>query len=309
MTQPATQPAAVPGKEGVTPAAANHRSVIPTEESSDFVIPAGGIPALLPHLPGSPPTTPAGAGRRDDEDSGAKTAALPAELPVRRGVEPKPTTTGWTLETFAGRMVEFSAGRSGGALTLALGLLREAQLSGEPTAWIARPEGSFFPPDAVIAGVDLAALPVIEPRKPLDALKAADRLLRSGAFGLIAVDLSPGVQIPIAAQTRLAGLAKKHGTALICLTEKEITQPSLGSLVSLRAQIDRQEIQRQAARRTGTPDATRASSVRQIGASLRDDVPSTHGGRWLCRARVIKDKQRGPGWEHVESFSGPPGLP
>lgn len=203
---------------------------------------------------------------------------LPGSLPVWRGVEPTPSTTGWTLATFAGRMVEFSAGRSGGALTLALGLLREAQLSGEPTAWIARPEGSFFPPDAVVAGVDLAALPVIEPRKPLDALKAADRLLRSGAFGLIAVDLSPGIQVPIAVQTRLAGLAKKHGTALICLTEKETTQPSLGSLVSLRAQIGRQEVQHRA-----------------------DPL-------WRYQVRVIKDKQRGPGWEHVESFGGPPGL-
>ena len=202
-------------------------------------------------------------------------AALPASLPVRRGIQPAPAATGWTLETFAGRMVEFSANRSGGALTLALGLLREAQLSGEPTAWIARPEGSFYPPDAVVAGVDLAALPVIEPRRPVDAFKAADRLLRSGAFGLIVVDFARGVRMPIAAQTRLAGLAKKHGTALICLTEKEATESSLGSLVSLRAQIQRQTVD---------------------------------SGKWRCKARVIKDKQRGPGWEHAESFCGPPGL-
>ncbi len=239
-------------------------------------------------------------------------------LPVRRGIQPAPATTGWTLETFAGRMTEFSADRSGGALTLALGLLREAQLSGEPTAWISRPEGSFYPPDAVVAGVDLAALPVIEPRRPMDAFKAADRLLRSGAFGLIAVDFSPGVTMPIAAQTRLAGLAKKHGTALICLTEKEATEPSLGSLVSLRAQISRQEVRRHIAGRVRMgavgaglgPPAPRKER-KQGGASpspTSRDARSMHGKSWLCRARVIKDKQRGPGWEHAESFSAPPGL-
>lgn len=270
MTQPATQSTAAPDSNA-----------------------SEGIPAPLPTPPGSPPITPAGAGRRDDEErrarhrdngegsvgaasAGAKAVALPDSLPVRRGVAPKPATTGWTLETFAGRLVEFSAGRSGGALTLAIKLLREAQLAGEPTAWIGRPEGSFFPPDAVVAGVDLAALPVIEPRKPMQALKAADRLLRSGAFGLIVVDFARGLTMPIAAQTRLTGLAQKHGTALICLTEKETTESSLGSLVSLRAQIQRQAID--------------------------------SGKRWRCRSRVIKDKRRGPGWEHAESFSGPPGL-
>lgn len=238
------------------------------------------------------------APRRDDKgriararSAGAKNAALPDNLPLRRGVAPRPATTGWTLDTFAGRMVEFSAGRSGGALTLAVKLLREAQLSGEPTAWIGRPEGSFFPPDAVVAGVDLAALPVIEPRRPLDAFRAADRLLRSGAFGLIVVDFARGVRMPIAAQTRLAGLAKKHGTALICLTEKETTESSLGSLVSLRAQISRLQVPSAGHERMRTP------------------APDTaHGEKWRCRARIIKDKQRGPGWEHAESFSGPPGL-
>lgn len=234
----------------------------------------------------------------------AVAAALPARLPVRRGVAPRPATTGWTLDTFAGRMVEFSAGRSGGALTLAVKLLREAQLSGEPTAWIGRPEGSFFPPDAVVAGVDLAALPVIEPRKPMQALSAADRLLRSGAFGLIVVDFARGVRMPIAAQTRLAGLAKKHGTALICLTEKETTESSLGSLVSLRAQISRLEIAYAGRERMRTP----APRTAPAGAGLRDGVQSAHGGRWRCRARIIKDKQRGPGWEHAEIFGGPPGL-
>lgn len=265
----------------------------------------------------------------------AAAAALPARLPVRRGVAPRPATTGWTLETFAGRLVEFSTGRSGGALTLAIKLLREAQLSGEPTAWIGRPEGSFFPPDAVVAGVDLAALPVIEPRKPMQAFKAADRLLRSGAFGLIVVDFARGVRMPIAAQTRLAGLTQKHGTALVCLTEKETTEASLGSLVSLRAQITRQERMRTPAPRTSPagaglrdgvrPSDSRAPSVRQIvppqeasGRGVpdsyvagrermrtgRDGVRSAHG----VRARVIKDKQRGPGWEHAESFGGPPGL-
>ena len=99
--------------------------------------------------------------------------------------------------------------------------------------------------------------------------------MRSGAFGLLVLDLGAGASLPLPAQTRLVGLAKQHDTALICITEKEGDRPSLGSLVSLRAHTARTRHERD---------------------------------RFRCEARVLKDKRRGPGWKHTEVCHGPDGL-
>ena len=111
----------------------------------------------------------------------------------------------------------------------------------------------------------------VEPRA---LLKAADRLVRSGAFGLLVVDVGPRRVVP-AALSRLLGLAKKHGTAIVFLTDKPRRAPSLGSLISLRGHATR--------RRTG-PD------------------------EFLCGLHALKDKRRAPGWTHEEVCGGPAGL-
>lgn len=210
-------------------------------------------------------------------------ALLPRRLPldaletpgVRRGLVAPAVPAEWRLAAFAGRFAEISSGRAAAGLTLAFRLVHEAQQQEEPVAWVARETGTFYPPDAADAGIDLQALAVVRVPDMLSAARAADRLLRSGAFGLVALDLGRGAQLPLHAQTRLVGLAKKHGTALVCLTEKEERDPSLGSLVSLRAQAVRAE-------RTGD--------------------------RYRCDVRVVKDKRRGPGWAHREVCRGPDGL-
>jgi len=174
-------------------------------------------------------------------------------------------------------LVEISS--RGAALTVATGLVLEAQHAGDPVAWISG-DSFFFPPDLAESGIDLAALAVIRP--PLDltgGLQAADRLLRSGAFGLVLLDLTrvhPACHtLPLAAQTRLAGLAQRHDTVMLCLTAREPGEASLGSLVSLHAVASRLE----------------------------------HDGRFSCEVRVLKDKRRGPGWRHrEEGYLGPPGL-
>ena len=124
-------------------------------------------------------------------------------------------------------------------------------------------------------GVDLKSLAVVWATGTRQAACVADILIRSGGFGLVLLDAGRDGQFPIAFQSRLAGLAKKHEAALICLTEKEGRQPSLGSLVSLRAEAVRGE---------------------------RD------GDRFRCEGRILKDKRRGPGWMHVEICRGPDGL-
>ncbi|MBI4240536.1 MAG: recombinase A [Candidatus Rokubacteria bacterium] len=180
----------------------------------------------------------------------------------------------WSLSELAGRLVEISGAGATAALTLAFGLVLEAQREGEPVAWVTTTETSFYPPDTAEGGVDLDALVVVRVPEARAMARAAERLARSGAFGLVVLDLgATGVPTPL--QARLAGLAQRHHTALVCLTEKESTTPSLGSLVSLRVQAQRKRISED---------------------------------RFACELPALKDKRRGPTWAHTEVCRGPAGL-
>ncbi len=181
----------------------------------------------------------------------------------------------WGLDALAGRLAELSAAGPSAALTLAFGLVLEAQRRGEPATWIAGGESTFFPPDAAEGGVDLAALVVVRVGELRQALRAADHLARSGAFGLVVLDLGAGARVPLPSLTRLGGLAARHQALILLLTRKKGEEPSLGSLVSLR------------------------------GEAARED---RGGGRFACRVRALKDKRRGPGWAWEELCRGPDGL-
>jgi recombination protein RecA len=212
-----------------------------------------------------------------------ETARQPGLVPVATRIAPAehwgPAQTrppaDWTLSTLAGRVVELSGSPSGTCLTLAFCLLLESQQQGEPTAWVTARKSVFFPPDAARAGIALDALAVVKTATATEAARAAEHLLRSGAFGLVVSDLGTNTVLPPHAQVRLAAQARQHAAILLCLTEKESHRPSIGSLVSLRAHTSR----------------------------------TRHGHGGLdCRARILKDKHRGPGWIHVEACRGPDGL-
>ncbi len=184
----------------------------------------------------------------------------------------------WSLAGLSGRLVEITGAGASAVLTAALGMVRQAQAEGETTAWITSTQSLFFPPDAAEAGVDLDALVIV--RTPEGAvMTAADKLARSGAFGLIAVDLprwrmseGRGARRPREGWlSRLLGLAKRHDTAILFLTEQE----PLGTLVSLRGEARR----------------TRVAT-----------------DRYQVSVRVVKDKRRSPGWRHLEQCRGPAGL-
>lgn len=178
----------------------------------------------------------------------------------------------WALAEVAGRLVEISGSGATAALTLAFGLVLEGQRQGELVGWVTTAESSFYPPDTAQEGVDLDALVVV--RVPAQAIpRAGEKLLRSGAFGLVALDIG-ATDIPMPLQSRLAALALQHHTALVCLTEKGSREPSLGSLVSLRVDAERR----------------RASD------------------RFACELKVLKDKRRGPTWTQTEPCGGPAGL-
>ena len=197
---------------------------------------------------------------------------------VRLRAEPAAETRAapaWTCAELAGRLCELAAGADSAALSAAVSLVRDAQRHGDPAAWITARAATFHPPDAAAAGVDLAALVVVRARDARTAGRAADVLLRSGAYGLVVLDLGTDAAMPTPLQGRLVQLALKHDAAVLCLTEKGGEQPSLGALVSIRAE----------ARRTRRNE-----------------------DHFLCRVHVLKDKRRGPGWTHEEVYRGPDGL-
>ena len=211
-------------------------------------------------------------------DGGRLDALVSASRPwVSRGLPtPGPVApASWTSTALGGCLAELSGTGASSSLTLAFSLVHQVQRHGDPVAWITRAESTFFPPDAAEGGIDLAALPVIRLSGRRQCLRAAEQLVRSGAFGLLVIDLGGYPDLPLAAQTRLAGQALAHGTLILCLTAKTEDEPSLGSLVSVRAHAQR---------------------IR------RGD------GRFTCRVHVLKDKRRGPGWSDEVCCRGPDGV-
>jgi recombination protein RecA len=195
---------------------------------------------------------------------------------LRHGMPISDSPREWNYAAFSGRLGEISAQSASATLTLAFRLVLEAQKRNEPTVWVTGQASAFYPPDAADAAIDLNALIVVRVPDNRRAARSADSLLRSGAFGLIVLDLGADTRgLTPAMQSRLVGLAKKHQAALVCLTEKEAQRPSVGALVSIRVEATRK-----------------------------------HEGedRYACEAQVLKDKRRGPGWSHREVFHGPDGL-
>ncbi|MBW2276747.1 MAG: recombinase A [Deltaproteobacteria bacterium] len=200
----------------------------------------------------------------------------------------------WSRATLSGRLAEISNGEFPSALTAAFGLVLDAQRQGEPVAWITPEASCFFPPDAAEGGVDLCSLVVVRTPSSTRALRAADKLIRSGAFGLVVLDMTPTLALPRSGESwlaRLLGLARKHDTAVVLLTEKRGEAPSLSSLVSLRGE----------SRRSPSP----------LSDGHGGEGPGVRLAREACltvEIRVLKDKRRAPGWTHAEQCRGPAGL-
>lgn len=151
-----------------------------------------------------------------------------------------------------GRLLELSGDAEGAIASArtsaAVRMLRDAQRAGETAAWIQPRGGHLYPPDLAACGIDLDALLVVHV-PPTDAgkaqphalCKAAELLLRSGAFGIVIVDFTHGA--PPAGreawQGRLLGLARQHSSHVVLLTEKPATSDSLGTLIGARVEVHR----------------------------------------------------------------------
>lgn len=182
----------------------------------------------------------------------------------------------WCFETLAGRHVEICGEAASAALTAARGIVLEAQRRGGLAAWVGRRSSAFFPPDFAAAGVDLDALLVVFAADQNEAYRALDILFRSGAFAVIVADLGPRGELPMAVQSRLAGLAKEHCVAFLELTRADRSgcKSARGSLASLRVEA-------------------RCASQGEV---------------FRAEVRAFKDKRTAPGWTHTESCHGPDGL-
>lgn len=205
----------------------------------------------------------------------AHVATLSALAP-QHAISRIPSPARWGIESLAGHLTELSGLGPTARLSLAVSLICEAQHSGEVAAWVTNRRSTFFPPDATKSGADLSRLPVVFTPDAPAAARAVWRLVQSGGFGLVVADLvGTAAEVPIPLQSRLTSAAQAHGAAIVFVTEKAADRASLGSLVSLRCEAHRE---------------------------------AADGGRFLCTARALKDKRRGPGWTYTEVRRGPAGL-
>ncbi len=182
----------------------------------------------------------------------------------------------WSFGALTGRLVEVTHRGAGTSMTWATELLWQAQEAGEPTAWICTGNRLPFAPDLLRYGVDLEACPVVRTTSAQQAAVCADKLLRSGAFGLVVLDLGERADIPTPLLGRLTKLAQTHSAAVVMLTEGEAASAALGSLVSLRLLAEREV--------------------------------ATAGGDTELRLTAVKDKRAGPGWNDSLQVQQPLGL-
>jgi len=193
----------------------------------------------------------------------------------------------WSLSQMAGRLVEISGQRAAANLTVAFGLVLEAQKRQEPVAWVTLRQSTFYPPDVADSGISLAHLAVVRVRDTRSATRATVELTRSGGFDLVILDLGPEAirnqlrhsqkrypsRLSTPLLTKLVGLARKHATAVVVLTEKNGRTSSVSSLISLRAEARRNK-----------------------------DAPCE------LEVAILKDKRRGPGRLYHEVCRAPAGL-
>lgn len=196
---------------------------------------------------------------------------------LKRGsvLEQEQPQLAWNHEELSGRLIEISGQGAAASLTAVVRLAVEAQRARELVAWVGVTTGSFYPPDLADSGIDLSSLVVVRVPRRVDVGRAAERLVRSGSFGLVILELGAQASLPTVLQGRLVSLAQQHDALLVCVTDKNREAGSVGSMVSLRAEAVRRYLD---------------------------------GDRFECRVNVLKDKRSGPGWGHRLVARGPAGI-
>lgn len=187
-----------------------------------------------------------------------------------------------------GRLVEVVGGARSMRLAWLAQVTAQVQAAGDVAVWLQTTESTPFPPDLLAAGVALDRLPMLRLSDLAAQLRAADVLLRSGAFGLCAIDATAASQRALDSSRhldnalgRLLGLCQKHACALVFLTPEP----------------------------PDTPQQQESSGFLQTSlVSLRLTVSRDRDTLRRLRLDVKKDKRRGPETLRAELRGGPDGL-
>lgn len=200
----------------------------------------------------------------------------PALQPLSRLVQPfSGNKPGWNLQEVQGRLVEISEPHPIAALSFCFLLVHEVQMADGCAAWIGSTDSTFYPPDAEKVGIDLRNLPILRLTDVQSLGRAAEILLRSGAFQLVLLDLGYDPAIPVARLAQLNGLVRKHNACVVFLTRKQRGEQSVGPLISLHARTSRQHVETNS---------------------------------FSCELQILRDKQRGKKWTWQTCLSGVEGY-
>lgn len=245
------------------------------------------------------------------------------ELRARRGAEHVEAT--WSLATMRGRLVELSARGATATLTMAMELVVEAQTQHEPVAWLTLSTGTFYPPDVAECGVDLAALVVVRAPDATAAARATERILRSGAFGLVILDLGgPSGGLSSGSSSRSSSVPSSPLSRAAAAEPRFVANASgsvrkmsaMRSAAGMPADLSMQ-IQGRLVTLAQTHDAAvvcltdKGEDTASLGSlvSLRAEaLRARERDEFSVTVRVLKDKRRGPGWTHTVKRRGPAGL-
>lgn len=237
-----------------------------------------------------------------------------------------------------GRLTEVTAHRNTPWLTLLCRLLLDTQSHEEPAIWVASiPEKVFYPPDFQKNGVNLSLLPVVFAPDNQGAGRATEKLLRSGTFALIIVEVQAPVLLPDAIMGRMVTLAAKSRTAVVLVSHHPDTQPNWDAGNQGRSAQSRSsggETPEVAQHGDAVRNGNRASSGNPVthgnvvrrGNSVQRGTGGISGAASLVSVRlepqwaeinaaamaadtvVTKDKRLGPGRRYREVCNGVPGL-
>ncbi len=97
-------------------------------------------------------------------------------------------------------------------------------------------DGTLYPPDLERAGVQLDRVLIVAAKTPLEVARCADILLRSRAFGAVAM---PAMHLRPTVWSRLGGLAQKAGAVLFALGVHATTELAYFASTRVRCAIDR----------------------------------------------------------------------
>jgi recombination protein RecA len=145
------------------------------------------------------------------------------------------------LTGLAGKVVEFSGWNQSACLSLTIPLILECQSGNKECAWIlpsSEHGGSlFFPPDFAEAGIACSRIPIVRSKNAQDSFAIAEKLVRSGGFGLVVLDLTEGKRVRASTIGRINSMTQRFKTLALCLTRNPPGHPSLDPMISIHIHI------------------------------------------------------------------------